>query len=76
MTLDYFFQNTKLDNGNYIIINKKTKENDHEVNFELEVSINDWDYEKLYNETFKKDDEIIEFYLSDKILIVTLKPSF
>ena len=72
MTLDYFFQNTKLDKGNYIIINKKTKEN----NFKLEISINDWDYEKLYNEAFKKDDEIIEFYLSDKTLIVTLKPSF
>ena len=72
MTLDYFFQYTKLDKGNYIIINKKTKEN----NFKLEISINDWDYEKLYNEAFKKDDEIIEFYLSDKTLIVTLKPSF
>lgn len=76
MTLDYFFQNTKLDKGNYIIINKKTKENDREVNFELKISIKDWDYEKLYNEIFKKDDEIIEFCLSDKTLIVTLKPSF
>ena len=76
MILDYFFQNTKLDKDNYIILNKKTKENDHEVNSKLEMSINDQDYEKLYNETFKKDDEIIEFYLSDKILIVTLKPSF